>query len=260
MTQSCVAMSSSRMCSKGMTTVRKSSSFGSSQMQRASCIVLKAAVSEAIEKVLSDQPKRVGAVLTASLRPFAISYFSAGGSGYMPLLSKQTEEGGDAFNASKTALFQNGRRIGTLDEEGTFALACIQNPLRLASFTVKSGGQQHTLVVKQNQRKLRFHVEEDSPKMRIQLTLYAEWTDGASSQNLGALSGREERSALYANAAKALAEQIQSAFAYCKNIGFDAFDAIGKLQKYENNHFEHLKDSLVERLQLDLSVRFAPIR
>ena len=221
---------------------------------------LKAAVSEAIEKVLSDQPKRVGAVLTASLRPFAISYFSAGGSGYMPLLSKQTEEGGDAFNASKTALFQNGRRIGTLDEEGTFALACIQNPLRLASFTVKSGGQQHTLVVKQNQRKLRFHVEEDSPKMRIQLTLYAEWTDGASSQNLGALSGREERSALYANAAKALAEQIQSAFAYCKNIGFDAFDAIGKLQKYENNHFEHLKDSLVERLQLDLSVRFAPIR
>ena len=68
---------------------------------------LKAAVSEAIEKVLSDQPKRVGAVLTASLRPFAISYFSAGNSGYMPLISKETGEGGDVFNASKTALFQN---------------------------------------------------------------------------------------------------------------------------------------------------------
>jgi spore germination protein KC len=221
---------------------------------------LKAAVSEAIEKVLSDQPKRVGAVLTASLRPFAISYFSAGSSGYMPLLSIEKEEGGDIFNASKTALFRDGKRIGALDEKGTFALSCIKNPLRLAAYTVQSQGEENTLLIKQNQRKLRFLFVGDEPIMRIHLTLYAEWTDAANSQHLGALSGREKQSALYTVAGEVLSQQIQSTFAYCKGVGFDAFDAIGKLQKYENNHFAHLKDSLVERLQLQIAVRFAPIR
>ena len=221
---------------------------------------LKTAVSEAIEKVLSDQPKRVGTVLTTTLRPFAISYFSAGNSGIMPLVSKETREDGDVFNASQTALFQNGRRVGTLEEEGTFALSCIKNPLRLASYTVQNQGEENTLLIKQNRRKLRFFVDGDTPTMRIDLALYAEWTDAASSQDLGALSGRERRSALYTNAGNALKEQILSTFQYCKEINFDAFDAIGKLQKYENNHFARLKDNLVERLQLDLSVRFAPIR
>ncbi|MBQ2740931.1 MAG: hypothetical protein IJF39_04875 [Clostridia bacterium] len=221
---------------------------------------LKAAVSEAIEKVLSDQPKRVGAVLTASLRPFAISYFSAGNSGYMPLIVKETGKDGDVFNASKTALFQNGRRIGVLDEKGTFALSCIKNPLRLAAYTVQSQGEENTLLIKQNQRKLRFLLDGDEPTMRINLTLYAEWTDAANSQPLEALSSREKQSALYTNAGNVLSEQIQSTFAYCKSIGFDAFDAIGKLQKYENNHFARLKDSLVQRLQLQITVRFAPVR
>ena len=221
---------------------------------------LKTAVSEAIEKVLSDQPKRVGAVLTTTLRPFAISYFSAGNSGMMPLISKETREDGDIFTASKTALFQNGRRIGALDEQGTFALSCIKNALRLASYTVQSQGEENTLLIKQNRRKLRFFVDGDTPVMRIDLALYAERADTGSSQNLETLSGREMRSSLYTNAGNALKEEILSTLQYCKEINFDAFDAIGKLQKYENNHFARLKDSLVERLQVELSVRFAPIR
>ncbi len=221
---------------------------------------LKAAVSEAIEKVLSDQPKRVGAVLTNSLRPFAISYFSAGNSGYMPLLEKKSEEGGDVFSASKTALFQDGTRIGTLSEEETFALACVKNPLRLASYTVKHDQHTNTLVIKQNQRKMQFRVEEDTPKMKIGLTVYAELTDSAISQNLNSLAGRAQKNAVYSTASETLKKQIEALFSRCKSLDFDAFDAIGKLQKYENNHFAHLKDSLVERLELDVSVRFAPIR
>lgn len=221
---------------------------------------LNAAVSEAIEKVLSDQPKRVGAVLTNSLRPFTVSYFSAGNSGYMPVLKKETEESGDVFSASETALFQNGKRIGTLDKEQTFALACVKNPLKLASYTVDSAGQKNTLLIKQNRRKLHFSIENETPKMDVTLTVYADLTDTANSQNLDALSGREQRSAVYTAAAKLLTSQIQSVFTACKEIEFDAFDAIGKLQKYENNHYPQLKDSLIERLELNVSVRFAPIR
>ena len=221
---------------------------------------LNAAVSEAIEKVLSDQTKRVGAVLTSSLRPFAVSYFSAGNSGYMPLLQKETEENGDVFRASETALFQKGRRIGKLSTEETFALACIKNPLRLASYTVEEKGIPNTLLIKNNHRKLHFSIENDTPKMEIRLTIFANFADGASSQSLDNLSGREKKTAVFTAAANTLSEQIESVFNTCKALNFDAFDAIGKLQKYENNHFEEMQNSLIQRLQLSLSIRFQSIR
>lgn len=221
---------------------------------------LKAVVSEAIEKVLSDQPKRVGAVLTNTLRSFAISYFSAGESGYMPVLKKTKEEGGDVFSASETALFIKGKRVGTLDKDSTFALACVKNPLRLASYTVESQRESNTLVIKNNRRKQKFSLNGDKPKMEIELTVFADLADRAKSQNLDGLSGKKQESAVYVAAAKRLSAQIEKAFAYSKGIEFDLFDAIGKLQKQENEHYERLKDSLIERLELSVSVEFKPIR
>jgi Ger(x)C family germination protein len=221
---------------------------------------LKAAVSEAIEKVLSDQSKLVGAVLTNTLRPFAVSYFSAGNSGYLPLLKKTKEEGGDVFSASETALFVNGKRIGTLDKEETFALACVKNPLRLASYTVESEGESTTLLFKNNRRKQRFLLNGNRPSIEIELTVYADLSDRSNSQNLDGLSRRELRSVVYVAAADTLQKQIERTFEHCRAMEFDAFDAIGKLQKYENEHYERLKDSLIENLQLTVSVRFAPIR
>ena len=221
---------------------------------------LKAAVSEAMEKVLSDQSKRVGAVLTNTLRTFAISYFSAGNSSYIPILKKTKEEGGDVFSASETALFIKGKQVGELDKDSTFALACVKNPLRLASYTVESQGESSSLLVKNNRRKQKFSIEGDRPKMEIKLTVFADLADRSRSQNLDGLSGRAQPSAVYAVAAESLRAQIEKMFAYCKGIEFDAFDAIGKLQKYENEHYERLKDSLIERLELSVSVEFKPIR
>ncbi len=221
---------------------------------------LKTAVSEAIEKVLSDESKRVGAVLTNTLRSFAISYFSEGNSSYMPLLTKEKDEGGEVFSASETALFIKGKQVGKLDKEGTFALACVKNPLRLASYTVGGMGQSNTLVVKNNRRKQKFRVDGDKPRMDITLTVYADLANRSHSQSLDKLSGRAQESGVYTVAGEKLKEQIERAFEYCRSIEFDAFDAIGKLQKYENAHFERLKDSLVSRLDLSVSVAFKPIR
>ncbi len=220
----------------------------------------KGIVSEAIEKVLSDQPKQVGAVLTNSLRPFAVSYFSAGGSSYAPILKKESGDGGDTFSAEETALFVGGKRIGKLTSEQTFALACVKNPLRLASYTVTDRQTPTTLVLKRNVRRLRLVFDEEMPVMRVALTMYANLTDTAKGENTDNLSGREGTNAPFSAAAEQLKTQLEQTFSACKAIGFDAFDAIGRLQKYENNRYPQLKDALIERLQLALDVRFVPIR
>ncbi len=219
-----------------------------------------AAVSDALEKVLSDQPKRVGAVLTANLREFSISYFSAGRSDYMPIIQTETTENGDLFQASETALFQNGTQIGRLSREETFALACLQNPLRLASYTICHQGSDSTLLIKNNRRKLRFYLDGGQPKMDVELTVYAALDDKSVSSSLPDLSMREKETAVFNTAAEVLKGEIEKMFLSCQAAGFDAFDAIGKLQKYENEHYPTLKDSLVERLQVSVSVRFRSIR
>ena len=220
----------------------------------------KGIVSEAIEKVLSDQPKQVGAVLTNSLRPFAVSYFSAGSSSYAPILKKESGDDGDTFSAEETALFVGGKRIGKLTPEQTFALACVKNPLRLASYTVTDRQTPTTLVLKRNVRRLHLSFDDETPVMRVALTMYANLTDTAKGENTDNLSGREGTDAPFSAAAEQLKNQLEQTFAACKAIGFDAFDAIGRLQKYENNRYPQLKDALIERLQLALDVRFVPIR
>lgn len=219
-----------------------------------------AAVSDALEKVLSDQPKQVGAVLTANLREFAISYFSAGNSGYMPIIQTEKAENGDLFQASETALFHNGTQIGRLSREETFALACVQNSLRLASYTIRHQGSDSTLLIKNNRRKLHFSLDGDQPKMDVELTVYADLDDKSVSSSLSDLSMREKETAVFNTAADTLKGEIETMFLSCQAVGFDAFDAIGKLQKYENEHYPTLKDSLVERLQISVSVSFRSIR
>lgn len=219
-----------------------------------------AAVSDALEKVLSDQPKRVGTVLTATLREFSIGYFSAGSSGYMPIVQTEKAENGDLFQASETALFQNGKQIGRLSREETFALACVQNPLRLASYTIRHQGADSTLLIKNNRRKLHFSLDGDQPKMDVELTVYADLDDRSVSSSLSDLSMRENKTAVFTTAAERLQDEIEKMFLSCQAVGFDAFDAIGKLQKYENAHYPTLKDSLVERLQISVSVSFRSVR
>ena len=117
-----------------------------------------------------------------------------------------------------------------------------------------------TLLIKNNRRKIQFSVDGDTPKLKVELTVYADLADKAESSPPSDLAMREQNTAVFTAAATSLKEQIEGAFATCTSIGFDAFDAIGKLQKYENNHFDEFKDSLIERLEFSVSVRFRSIR
>ena len=149
--------------------------------------------SVAIQKVLSSHAQRVGAVLPATLRDFAIGYFSDSRCGYLPLLKTQPQQekidgekqsnnstppssgsssnsssnensgkGGNSseekkdkpvFSAGETALFVNGKRVEMLTREESFAFGAIVNKLRLARYAVPLGEENCTLTIKQNQPK-----------------------------------------------------------------------------------------------------------
>ena len=211
----------------------------------------------AIEKVLSPTAKSAGVSLPCNLKDFAVGYFSAGRSGVLPLLEQEE----NFFKAEKTALFKEGKRIAVLNAEETFALSAVKNPLRLASYTTKVNGADCTLTIRKTNNKRKFEIEENTPVLKVELTLYAGIKDNAKSRPIDELgdAGDLPNGAL-AVASQSLAGQIEALHQKCKSIGFDAFEAIGMLQKYENDYFEAFKETLPERLELDLTVRFEGLR
>ncbi len=211
----------------------------------------------AIEKVLSNTAKSAGVSLPCNLKDFAVGYFGAGRSGVLPLL----EQEGNFFKAEKTALFKEGRRIGVLNAEETFALSAVKNPLRLASYTTQVDGVDCTLTLRKTNNKRKFTIQDNTPILKVEIALYAGVKDNAKSRPIDELGDAGDLpSGALAVASQSLAAQIERLHQKCKAIGFDAFEAIGMLQKYENDYFEAFKETLPERLELDLTVHFESLR
>ncbi len=211
----------------------------------------------AIEKVLSPTAKSAGVSLPCNLKDFAVGYFGASRSGVLPLLEQEE----NFFKAEKTALFKDGKRIGVLNAEETFALSVVKNPLRLASYTAQVDGVDCTLTVRKTNNKRKFSIKGNTPVLEVELALYAGVKDNAKSRPIEDLKdlGNLPSGAL-AVASQSLASQIERLHQKCKTLGFDAFEAIGMLQKHENDYFEEFKETLPERLELELTVHFEGLR
>ena len=251
--------------------------------------------SVAMQKVLSPHAERVGTVLPSTLREFAIGYYSQGKSGYMPVLKTQPQQekigneqeqettpqpsnpqnGGQAqgqtqgqsetqdkpvFSASETALFQNGKRVGTLTGEETFAFNAVKGKLRLASYSVEQDGNACTLTVKRNDPKTNFSISQDGRVgCQIDITLSAGLLDYAGAQTRFADVG-DVPDGVFESAGKRLSSQITTAFEKCRSANCDIFGVLEHLQKKENTRLETLRYTALENAVLEVSVRFRGIR
>ena len=244
----------------------------------------------AMEKVLSNHAQRVGTSLPNTLRLFAASYFGVAKSGFLPLvkaepLSAKTEGKGEkstggngknaggtngqaeqgkgeekVFSAGETALFLEGKQVGKLSKEETFAYALIKNRLRLASYSLPYEGQTYTLTIKRTAPKIELQIE-DTPVIRVavEITAGVSATDKSrpldESVDVGDFPQR-----LLDEMARRIEEGIRALFEKCRGLNFDVFDAIDKLQKYENKHFLDKKDTLLQESALSVRVKARSVR
>jgi spore germination protein KC len=163
----------------------------------------------AVQKVLSEHAERVGTVAPTTLRDFAKGYFGESKSGWTPIVKiEPKEEGGEAtgvpsaqsdgqkgqseqndktggsqsqeeftFSAAETALFSKGVMTGKLTPEETFAFQTATGKLRLASYTVKNGNENQSLLIKNNQPSVKLTVDKKAvPRLKISVTLTVPFT------------------------------------------------------------------------------------
>lgn len=181
---------------------------------------------------------------------------------------EQSGEGGKSgqsaqeqvFSAGETALFSKGVRIGTLSKEESFVYAVIKNNLRLASYSLPYDEQTYTLTVKKSNPSVKLSMDKEK-KLTVSVRLAAGIADASKAKPVEqTVDVGDLPAGLLPAAAEKLTGEIRALFEKCRALNFDAFDAIDKLQKYEREHFEAHKDTLLQDLSLDVQVEFKSVR
>lgn len=254
----------------------------------------------AMQKVLSSHAERVGTVLTSTLREFSIGYFSDSKSAFLPVLTTEPQQekvgqkpsgnnsggeqssgqnsssggkksggsGGEksqdkpVFSAGETALFVDGKRVGTLSKEDTFAFNAVKNQLRLATYTLENDGGMYSFTVRRNNPKVKFLLNENGRmSVKIKLTMTAGLLDFSKALPLeqGKDAGDIPQSA-FAQAEEKLSAQIKTLFEKCRAVNCDLFEVRSALQKRKHSRYEELKDSVLQGASCSVEVRFQGVR
>ncbi len=164
------------------------------------------------------------------------------------------------FSAGETALFTDGKKIGALNEEETFAYALIKNNLRLAAYSLPYGQETYTLSVKRSTPSLQLKIDKDS-RLTVEVAMTVGVADVSKMPPLEeTVDAGDFPKEILRETEKRLGEQINALFEKCRALDFDVFDAIDKLQKYENDHFDDKKETLLQELKVDIAVKVQSVR
>lgn len=166
------------------------------------------------------------------------------------------------FSASETALFVDGKKVGTLSAEETFAFISVQNKLKLASYSVEDAGKTCIFTVKRNDKKTKFSIGEGGrAQLKIEVVMTAGILDFSKALPLEDVSDvGDAPTAYFALAEKKLKGEITTVFEKCRKVGCDLFGLKERLEKYEKKHFHSLKDIILEGAIAEVSVTFRNVR
>ena len=166
------------------------------------------------------------------------------------------------FSASRTALIVEGKRVGELSEEETFAVCAVKRELKLAGFSVQNEDGGCTLSIKNNAPSSKLQLGADGrATMQISLTLTAGLLDYSTARDLNDLTDAGDVPAtVFPLAAKKLKAQISSAYEKCRSCGCDVFELNSLLFKKHPKRFEALQKNALQESVLEVNVHFENVR
>lgn len=220
----------------------------------------------ALSKLFSDAAKKSGYVMTTSLREFAVGYYGVSGSGYMPYVRAQTQEGSSpggagsgtgssgssgspggteaqeekVYSAEETAIFSGGRLAAILPREQTFAFSLLQGNVYTGSF--QADGQ--TYVVLKNGGSVGLELADiPTATLSLELRVQLYGTREASSPEEIAksmLTPEQE-----ARAEEVLTGYLSGLWDTCVQTGCDLFELRTKLYRTSLAEYGQWKDSIL---------------
>ena len=162
----------------------------------------------ALQKVLLKEPGFDSEVFATDLRTFVQGAYSKSGSSFMPLIkiieqtssskqssSENTDKGNSVFDATTTALFLDGKFVGSLPKNLTYVYKLLNNNGKSPTYTVSEVVNDKTINYLINvlnyKPKIKVEVKDNKVYLFVDLRLYckiadvnAEWQDSFNSRNV----------------------------------------------------------------------------
>ncbi len=224
----------------------------------------------ALSKLFSDAAKKSGYVMTTTLREFAVGYYGVSGSGYMPYVRAQTQEGGSGggtgssggseesgaqeqkvYSAEETAIFSGGRLAAVLPREQTFAFSLLEGNVYTGSF--QADGQ--TYVVLKNSGSVGLELS-DVPmatlSLELRVQLYGTREASPPEEIAKSMLTPEQE----ARAEEVLTGYLSDLWDSCVQTGCDLFELRTKLYRTSLAEYGKWKDSILSAaVKIETSVK-----
>lgn len=249
--------------------------------------------SEAIRKILSDEVEKSANVTSANLKKIAAMQYSESKACYMPYVqvnqpgtsqqggngdnvggngagqggqgqqnqqsggqSGQSGQGGEVeFTARKTAYFSDGRFVGVLDEQQSFALCLLQNEIRLAVLPCDSDGIHYTLGLKSVDCGTKLKVVDGVPELTVKFKAKAQIQGARVKVDLKKIITDDVvKPSVLESAEKEMQGRFESLMDDVKSSGGDVICAKELLYKNATKYFEAFKDDLLQRITVKYDI------
>ena len=255
--------------------------------------------SSAITKVLSSQAQKTGQVSVCNLRDFSKGYFSESASGYLPIISIKKEasnEGGnqssgstrntgsdsgsgqtggdagaqkkndsDVFDASKTALFFQGKQVAELSPNETLAfnLADTKTDFAYGDVEVFENGTKVTynlkMKIEKKAQKLKF--EDGVPVFTFRIRAKAQISDADKPSDIVDIAKTALVPAHVLRAAEEMFRaQLESAFEKTRQSGCDLFRLQQKLFRFCHSQYDSHRETILKDARVFYDIRFDTLR
>jgi Ger(x)C family germination protein len=168
----------------------------------------------------------------------------------------------ELFSAKETAMFVNGKMVGKLTDRETFAFCGMTSNLKLATYSVESGGKTYTLTIKHNAPNIKLRVDKNgAPRVDISLNLTAGVLDFSKSESENVVKDTSDiPKRVLQDAELALKADVEKTFAVAQEKNCDLFGLTALLKKYEHKYFEAYKNDLLRRATPSVRVTVKSIR
>jgi len=170
--------------------------------------------------------------------------------------SGQSGQGGEVeFTARKTAYFSDGRFVGVLDEQQSFALCLLQNEIRLAVLPCDSDGIHYTLGLKSVDCGTKLKVVDGVPELTVKFKAKAQIQGARVKVDLKKIiSDDVVKPSVLESAEKEMQGRFESLMDDVKSSGGDVICAKELLYKNATKYFEAFKDDLLQRMTVKYDI------
>lgn len=159
------------------------------------------------------------------------------------------------FTARQTAVYSGGQFKGVLDEQQSFALALIENNIRIASFPCDADGVHYTLGMKNIACGVKLKVDGGKPTLSVDFDAKAQINGARKPMDPENIIKDDMVSQVVIDGAKAeLENRFKELFKFVSQTDSDILGVKEQLYKYHTKYFEAFEGDILNRMEVKYNI------